>query len=482
MRIPKILSVLLAITLLAWGIEAIYISNRNASAPSRIRGDEETRRTRITAEFKERERELDEAYERKKYLATGETVYDRIFNTQNQTVIELISRVAREALPDNWSCEVQVEGFTHFILLTYPPHNAPRVEPRTVASYFPPILRYCGWCVSDVAVFDRTRKSYLFFDRAVLDTIMKGGNLTTAMASRARQQGKAFTRFNSRTIQCEAHNSHLYLPIEVKGPNGITSCRAMLDTGASMTMLAKTVVEKTGIADFSSARRERFRTANGVMSCWIVRREVNIGECRRDIEVGVSERGMNLLGVNFFEGMGYVVDFQNSCIYVWERPRGNDGTQAMNVRLPPSVRTPANRRESPVPTATYRTRPRPATTHPSPPKATVRQRPPEPTRVKRESPRPTVKQKPRTVGTVAYVNNDNGIVIVNLLGGASVSEKDVVGIYRADRFVGWLKILVVDGRSVGGEITDGSKPRIGDEVRSRGQPGSNSEETILNSN
>ena len=49
-------------------------------------------------------------------------------------------------------------------------------------------------------------------------------------------------------------------------------------------------------------------------------REVNVSGFRKKIEVAVNQRDKtNLLGVNFFEGMDYIVDFQNSAIYVWKK-------------------------------------------------------------------------------------------------------------------------------------------------------------------
>jgi len=213
-----------------------------------------------------------------------------------------------------------VEEFTHFILLIYLPHNAPQSEPTKVASYLPPIIEHCNWCLSDVAVFDRTHKSYLFFDTEILNDIRKHDSLTSTFAERVRKQGESFTRFNSVTIQCDKHESHLFLPIEVTGPSGVVTCYALFDTGASTTTLDDAIVAKTGFVDLSHAPRRSFNTANGWMSCPIVRREVNVGGYRRNIEVAVNQRDeVNLLGINFFDGMDYIVDFQNSCIYAWEK-------------------------------------------------------------------------------------------------------------------------------------------------------------------
>jgi len=322
MKILRILCFFLLMALLVWGIEALYLAQRNRSAPSRIRSHQQSKRRNVGIEFATKERELQHEYETKKYLATGETVYDRIFNTQNQSVTALIHRIAIEAFPDNCSCDVKVEEFTHFLLLLYLPHNSGQAAPENVTSYLPPILQYCYPYLSSVAVLDRTHKSYLFFDTEMLEHTMRRGSLTDDLAERARQQGEAFTRFNSVTIECETHNSHLMLPIEIIGPDGVVTCYALLDTGASTTMVADAAVLETGGADLLSAPRRTFNTANGLMSCRIVKREVNVGGFRKHIEVAVNQRDeVNLLGLNFFAELDYIIDSKNSCIYVWERSK-----------------------------------------------------------------------------------------------------------------------------------------------------------------
>lgn len=140
------------------------------------------------------------------------------------------------------------------------------------------------------------------------------------------------------------------------------------------------------------------------------------------------------------------------------------GAKAVRTPSPASRGTHVDSRRPPVPAATYRTHPKPATKRKPATKPVLKQKPPEPTRVKREPPT-TVKQKARAVGTVSYVDSGKGMVLIKLLVGASVSETDVVGTYRADRLVGRLRILAVHEGAAAGDITDGAKPRVGDNVR-----------------
>jgi len=316
----KLLTILLIGALAVWGGQVLYLVQENKSAPDRIRDGETQKRTLLKAEYAQKLRELEREYGRKKYMATGATVFDRIFNTQNQTVIDLLKHIAQEALPDGWSSDVKVEEFTHFILLIYLPHNSEPPPIAKISSALQPIMEYCSWCLSDVAVFDKRHKSYLFFDKSLLTQLESGKPLSTGMTELARKQGVSFTRFNSITIECDKHASHLVIPIEVGGPNGALSCRALFDTGATMITLPAKIITATGPDGFQTAPRRTFNTVNGAISCPIVKRAVSIGGLRKEIEVAVDQRdGIPLVGMNFFDGMDYIADFGQSALYMWEK-------------------------------------------------------------------------------------------------------------------------------------------------------------------
>jgi len=320
MNILKIITIIFLCSLVVWAGEAIYFVQQNAATPDRLKAEENQKRSRATLEYRQKLRELEQEYDKKKHFATGATVYDRIYNVKNQSIIELIQRISDEALPKSWPFDVKVEEFTHFILLIYLPHNSKQLAPKQIASYLDPILQYCGWLLKDVAVFDKTHKCYLFFDKKILKKINKKEKLSKRLLTHVERQGKSFTQFNSVTIECEKYKSHLFLPIEVTGSGGIVTCNALLDTGASTTTLNSNVVTKTGFDNLQNVARRKFSTANGVMSCPIVTRIINIGGVRKSIEIAVNQKDkINLLGVNFFKGVDYIVDFQNSAIYIWEK-------------------------------------------------------------------------------------------------------------------------------------------------------------------
>ncbi|MCK4823112.1 hypothetical protein KA005_45550, partial [bacterium] len=224
MRIRKILPILLLIALAVWAVETLWIVQSNSSMPSQIKRQAESERKALMLQFANNERKLNDDYIQKKYLATGKTVYDRIFNAKEQTIVELIQRMAADSLPKGWKCDVRVEEFKHFILLVYLPHNLARAEATEVASYLIPIVKHCNFCLSDVAVFDYAHKSYLFFDNETLKHIEREGKLTDTLLGNVKQQGESFMRFNSITIKCDKHEQHLFLPIEITGRSGVVSC------------------------------------------------------------------------------------------------------------------------------------------------------------------------------------------------------------------------------------------------------------------
>lgn len=322
MRFRKILTILLIVALTIWGGQILIIINRNLTMPSQIKRQAESDRKESLLKFQKTKLKLNNDYTRKKYLATGKTVYDRIYNTQNQTIVELIQRVAAESLPKYWNCEVKVEEFKHFALLVYIPHNMTRVEAVEIASYLVPVVKYCGWCLTDVAVFDSVHKSYLFFDNDTLKHIEKEESITGSLLEKVKEQGESFKRFNSTTVQCQKYEQHLLLPLKISGSGGVATCIALFDSGASLTTLTSSIISQTGEDNLAIVPKRSFNTANGWMSCPVVRRTVNIGGFRKDIEVAVNQRDeINLLGMNYFKGIKYIVDSQNACIYIWEESK-----------------------------------------------------------------------------------------------------------------------------------------------------------------
>ncbi|HSW40401.1 MAG TPA: retropepsin-like aspartic protease [Acidobacteriota bacterium] len=320
MKITAILKYGLFACLIAWAAQAIYLWVDNKNTPSRVKSEEASERHRITVAHKEAMISLESEYMAKMYQATGATVFDRIYNTQEQTITDLISRLAVEAFPQDWATSVMVEEFVKFILLVYLPHGRREPSLDSIILSLRPVIEHSAWALSNVAIFDHRHKSFLFFDEAMISRIRENVSLSPEMVKLAKIRGEAFTRFNSVTVDGEIHNSHLILPMEATGPHGTVVARAMLDTGATTTMLSEKIIQETGTDDLTKAPRRTFRTVNGTISCPIVTREINIGGVIKTIDVAVNQQDdQNLIGMNFFEGMDYIIDSAQAAVHIWNK-------------------------------------------------------------------------------------------------------------------------------------------------------------------
>ncbi len=313
----RTLTLLLAFVIATFGIRSLMIISANQRMPEEIASRGKRDRSVLQAKMQKRKLELVAEYDRKKHLATGKDAYQRIFNTPDQSISTLIERLTEESFPEEWDVDIRVEEFTHFIMLVYLPQNYARVEIEQIVPYLKPILQYSQDWLTDVAVYDSTHTSYLFLDKAALKDISGGRPLSKEALTLAQQRGKQFSRFNSTIIQCERRESHLYVPTEIFGPDGFATCWMLLDTGASMTMISESVWSQTEKGYLRSARHESFRTANGMREFPVIYRSVSAeGDRRRKIEVCVGD--INLLGMNYFDGLKFIVSSSDACIYVWE--------------------------------------------------------------------------------------------------------------------------------------------------------------------
>jgi len=127
------------------------------------------------------------------------------------------------------------------------------------------------------------------------------------------------------SIQCDKNdfqeiNGHIFIPVIVVGEYGGYETIMMLDTGASMTVISLELAQKTGYEDLNNISRRTFSTANGLMTCPIVQREIVIVDLNNKQAVAVNlEDDSDLLGVDFFESREYIIDSTSKCIYIWNK-------------------------------------------------------------------------------------------------------------------------------------------------------------------
>lgn len=270
---------------------------------------------------KEKEKKLIlDDFEKKRYATTGENVYERAYNKQEQTIEDLLLSLAIESFPSGWECKIKVEEFTNFILLVQVSDRDDVPDVEEASKYLIPIVRYGSPYLKDVAVYDRQHKCFLFFSEKHLKELAEAGRLADLSIHEIESDGVKFARYNSIKVDFKKINGHIILPVTITGDVGVYEVSMMLDTGASMSVISLELAQKTGREDLNNAPRKSFSTAKGSMTCPIVIRTVSAGGIDVGKPVAVNlEDDANLLGIDFFEDKEYLIDAKADAIYIWNK-------------------------------------------------------------------------------------------------------------------------------------------------------------------
>jgi predicted aspartyl protease len=268
---------------------------------------------------KEKKKLLDE-FDKNKYLASGKNAYERIYNSKQSDIVDLMQKLALEAFPNNWKMDVKVEEFTNFILLIQVDVKSNEPAVTDIIKYLVPVLDNSDGYLKNVAIYNEKHQCYLFFDENALNGIVKNKNLGTNAINEAKRKGEGFLRYNAIKIDFQEINGHIFIPVIVVGEYGSDETIMMLDTGASMTVISLELAQGTGHEDLNEISRTTFSTVKGLISCPIVQREIVIGDLDKKQAVAVNlEDDSDLLGVDFFESREYIIDSTSKCIYVWNK-------------------------------------------------------------------------------------------------------------------------------------------------------------------
>ncbi len=269
---------------------------------------------------KEKKKLLDE-FDKNKYLASGKDVYERIYNNKQSDIVDLIQKLALEAFPNNWKMDVKVEEFTNFILLVQVDVKSNEPAVTDIIKNLVPVLDNSDGYLKNVAIYNEKHQCFLFFDENALNELIKNKKLGTNAINEAKRKGEGFLRYNAIKIDYQEINGHIFIPVIVVGEyGGYEETNMMLDTGASMTVISLELAQKTGDEDLNNISRRTFSTANGLITCPIVQREIIVGDIYTKQAVAVNlEDDSDLLGVDFFESRDYIIDSTSKCIYVWNK-------------------------------------------------------------------------------------------------------------------------------------------------------------------
>ena len=90
----------------------------------------------------------------------------------------------------------------------------------------------------------------------------------------------------------------------------------ILDTGASMTVLAKSLYNRGIAKPLDSLARIRLKTANGLITCPVDTLVIATSAYTKTIPVALTNDSTSLLGANYFSDRRITMDLNNECIYI----------------------------------------------------------------------------------------------------------------------------------------------------------------------
>jgi len=267
--------------------------------------------------------DLKREMELKKYQATGNSNYERIYNIQNQSIVKLVENITKEAAPETWKVDVKTEEFFNFILIIQIPELSSEININKIDEHLIPIVMWAEPYLQNIAIFNKYHQCVYYFDSKLIDQIKKHKKIDNQISEKAKNVGASFTLYNSIDVSFKRYEGHIFLPIVIYGETGSLDKEIMLDTGATTTMITKEVAEKTfnvGDADQRDIETRQFSTANGFISCPILKRNVVLGGFDTNIDVAVSmDEDINLLGMNYFSDKDYLIDSNTEKIYLWKK-------------------------------------------------------------------------------------------------------------------------------------------------------------------
>ena len=120
----------------------------------------------------------------------------------------------------------------------------------------------------------------------------------------------------TQVIHCRRVGMHRKVPVRLDIHGVEVKCAMLLDTGASVTVLPKSVYRRGLARPLSGLRRIRLKTANGPMTCPVDRLHVSTTAYGRTLPVALTNDSVALLGANYFEGYRITIDLDRACIYV----------------------------------------------------------------------------------------------------------------------------------------------------------------------
>jgi len=88
-----------------------------------------------------------------------------------------------------------------------------------------------------------------------------------------------------------------------------------------MSLLSVSAAQQTGNENLNTVRRMTLQTANGRIECPVIVRRIQLQGISSDLEVAVHPTDdIQLLGVDFFRGKNYSVDYESNTLFIGNAP------------------------------------------------------------------------------------------------------------------------------------------------------------------
>jgi len=117
-------------------------------------------------------------------------------------------------------------------------------------------------------------------------------------------------------IRCQRAGMHLKVPVTLDIHGVKIKTHMILDTGASVTVLAKSVYSRGVAKPLDSLPQIRMKTANGMITCPVDTLQISTGDYTNKIPVALTSDSTSLLGANYFAGHRITMDLKNECLYI----------------------------------------------------------------------------------------------------------------------------------------------------------------------
>jgi hypothetical protein len=119
-----------------------------------------------------------------------------------------------------------------------------------------------------------------------------------------------------KVIRCQRVGMHLKVPVTLDIHGVEIKTDMILDTGASVTVLAKSVYSQGLAKPLDSLPRIRMKTANGFITCPVDTLQISTLAYTNKIAVALTNDSTSLLGANYFAGHRITMDLKNECLYI----------------------------------------------------------------------------------------------------------------------------------------------------------------------